>query len=201
MFEDQKPKPAPVAEPKDMFDEPPANLPMGNLPPPAPPLKGGGSPQPVMPMLPEMDIHHSSGLKSALMVIGGLFIVGIAGFIAYKLIVAPKSDQSDVGDIPYVATEPEPVAPVVEEPDPVVEVPVVVDSDGDGLSDNEESKIGTDPRLPDTDKDGLGDKEEAQVYGTDPLDPDTDNDSYLDGQEVVGGFNPNGDGKLFEVPR
>ncbi len=213
MFEEQTPKPPLAPEPQDMFAAPPANLPMasapgsGSEPPPAPPLKGGGPPQspsapaPSMPMMPSMDEHHGSGLKTALMVIGGLIIVGVAGFIAYKLIVAPQADQSDNGDVPFTApTETEPTTPVVEEP-VVEEEPVAVDSDGDGLTDEDESKFGTDARLADTDKDGLGDKEEVQVYGTDPLDPDTDDDTYLDGQEVASGFNPNGDGKLFEVPR
>ena len=52
----------------------------------------------------------------------------------------------------------------------------------------------------DTDKDGLGDREEVQVYGTDPLDSDTDGDTFLDGQEVSAGYNPNGEGKLFDIP-
>ncbi|MBI1908528.1 hypothetical protein HYS28_03930, partial [Candidatus Uhrbacteria bacterium] len=45
-----------------------------------------------------------------------------------------------------------------------------------------------------------GDREEVEVYDTDPLEEDTDGDTYLDGQEVKGGYNPNGPGKLFEVP-
>jgi hypothetical protein len=44
----------------------------------------------------------------------------------------------------------------------------LVDSDGDGLSDDEERAIGTDPLNPDTDGDGLSDGIERLV-GTDPL--------------------------------
>jgi len=44
------------------------------------------------------------------------------------------------------------------------------DSDGDGLSDEEEAEIGTDPNNPDTDGDGFSDGEEVRK-GTDPLDP------------------------------
>ncbi|HLD20975.1 MAG TPA: hypothetical protein VJB64_02680 [Patescibacteria group bacterium] len=47
----------------------------------------------------------------------------------------------------------------------------------------------------DTDQDGLTDEEE-EVYGTDPENSDTDGDSYLDGDEVAAGYDPNGPGKL-----
>jgi len=46
-----------------------------------------------------------------------------------------------------------------------------VDSDGDGLSDWQEAKLGTDPYDPDTDGDGLSDGWEV-ANGGDPLDPD-----------------------------
>jgi hypothetical protein len=45
-----------------------------------------------------------------------------------------------------------------------------VDSDGDGLPDHVERKIGTDPLNPDTDGDGVEDGQEV-ADGTDPLDP------------------------------
>ena len=60
------------------------------------------------------------------------------------------------------------------------------DTDGDGLPDQQEGPIGTDPHDPDTDDDGLGDGQEVHTTGTDPLDPDTDNDGLTDGQEVNG---------------
>lgn len=59
-----------------------------------------------------------------------------------------------------------------------------LDSDGDGLSDDEETERGTDPRNPDSDGDGLKDGEEVYRYRTDPLDDDTDGDGYDDGEEV-----------------
>ncbi|MCK5061434.1 hypothetical protein KAR28_02700 [Candidatus Parcubacteria bacterium] len=92
------------------------------------------------------------------------------------------------------------------------------DSDGDGLSDDDESIYGTDPGNPDTDgdgyldgvevangydplgegrlisdldrdSDGLSDNDES-IYGTDPSNPDTDGDGYLDGVEVANGYDP-----------
>lgn len=100
-------------------------------------------------------------------------------------------DEEGKGDEDAVVDE----LPVV---DPAPEV--VIDSDGDGLSDDTEKELGTLPENPDSDADGLGDREEAQVYNTDPLNPDTDGDTYLDGAEVQGGYNPNGAGKLLQVP-
>ena len=47
--------------------------------------------------------------------------------------------------------------------------PVPVDSDGDGLTDDEEIAIGTDPNNPDSDGDGTNDGDEVDA-GTDPLD-------------------------------
>jgi outer membrane protein OmpA-like peptidoglycan-associated protein/opacity protein-like surface antigen len=58
------------------------------------------------------------------------------------------------------------------------------DSDADGLTDEEELQIGTNPHDPDTDKDGLSDFDEVRKFKTDPLNPDTDYDGLKDGVEV-----------------
>jgi hypothetical protein len=54
----------------------------------------------------------------------------------------------------------------------------------------------------DSDDDGLDDFEEVYLYGSDPNVPDTDGDGYLDKEEVVGGYDPLGPGKLnsFQDP-
>ena len=59
-----------------------------------------------------------------------------------------------------------------------------IDTDGDGLSDDYERTIGTDPNNPDTDGDGLRDGEEVLTYKTNPLNPDSDYDMLKDGEEV-----------------
>ena len=64
-----------------------------------------------------------------------------------------------------------------------------IDGDNDGLSDNEEADLGTDPNNPDTDGDGLGDREELE-FGSDPLASDTDGDGINDGDEVLQGSDP-----------
>ncbi|TDT18452.1 concanavalin A-like lectin/glucanase superfamily protein [Ilumatobacter fluminis] len=66
-----------------------------------------------------------------------------------------------------------------------------VDSDGDGVPDDEEQELGTDPLEQDTDGDGLDDDEEIQI-GTDPLRDDTDGDGHLDLAEVEGFALPGG---------
>jgi hypothetical protein len=79
------------------------------------------------------------------------------------------------------------------------EAPTVLDSDQDGLTDEEENILGTDINNIDTDGDGLFDREEVKVYKTNPLVVDTDGDGYSDGDEVKNGYNPTGAGKLYEI--
>lgn len=91
--------------------------------------------------------------------------------------------------------------PAVEPPTTTMpEAPV--DSDGDGLTDDEEKDLGTSSNKADTDADGLTDRAEIQAYKTDPLNPDTDGDGYPDGEEVINGFDPAlpGDARLFNFP-
>lgn len=81
------------------------------------------------------------------------------------------------------------------------------DPDGDGLSNEREIFLGTNPNSQDTDKDGIPDGEEIRLK-TDPKNPDTDRDGFLDGDEVRNGFDPlkssigeGGDKIIFENPR
>lgn len=92
---------------------------------------------------------------------------------------------------------------------------ITQDSDGDGLTDQEEQALGTNPIMADTDSDGFADKQELEsgfdpitaggkldsdrdglsdpdeiCWTTDKQNPDTDGDGYLDGQEVVNRYDP-----------
>ena len=67
---------------------------------------------------------------------------------------------------------------------------LTLDSDRDGLSDEEELARGTDPTNPDTDGDGLTDGDEVLLHGTDPTLADTDGDGMSDGFEVANGLDP-----------
>jgi outer membrane protein OmpA-like peptidoglycan-associated protein len=61
-----------------------------------------------------------------------------------------------------------------------------LDSDGDGLTDREETEVyKTNPNDPDTDDDMLQDGEEVKTHKTNPLDPDSDLDALKDGAEVL----------------
>jgi len=57
--------------------------------------------------------------------------------------------------------------------------------------------LDTDEFIEDDDEDELYTVWE-NMFGTDPDNPDSDGDSYKDGQEVRSGYNPKGQGKLFE---
>lgn len=66
----------------------------------------------------------------------------------------------------------------------------IIDTDKDGLADEDEESYGTDPKNPDTDNDGYSDYEEL-ILGTDPLTPneydetvDSDSDGLTDIEEV-----------------
>ncbi|MGC6516141.1 MAG: hypothetical protein ACON4N_16750 [Myxococcota bacterium] len=67
--------------------------------------------------------------------------------------------------------------------------PAGPDADGDGLSDDREAELGTDPMAADSDDDGVMDAMELDL-GTDPLIPDTDGDRFLDGAELERGTDP-----------
>ena len=83
------------------------------------------------------------------------------------------------------------------------------DSDCDGLTDDEERVLGTNPYNPDSDGDGLTDYQEVRIYFTNPLNPDTDGDGVSDYLEVMVYFtnplipdsdstnNSNGNKKVF----
>ncbi|MDD4900548.1 MAG: hypothetical protein PHS62_00340 [Patescibacteria group bacterium] len=138
---------------------------------------------------------------------GGVVVVIAGGYFGLKLAFGGKQaadstivEEQTSGGETNQATSPsaeeantapiEPVEQVITEPQ---------DTDGDGLTDEEEAAYGTSVTDADTDQDGLTDREETKVYNTDPLIPDTDGDGYKDGDEVKNGYNPKGAGKLLEI--
>lgn len=75
-----------------------------------------------------------------------------------------------------------------------------VDSDKDGVNEENEKKYGTSDKSRDTDGDSLSDYEEIFYLFSDPKKFDSDNDSYPDGLEVVNGYNPSGPKKINSFP-
>ncbi|HEV2129199.1 MAG TPA: hypothetical protein VGR22_11325 [Thermomicrobiales bacterium] len=64
-----------------------------------------------------------------------------------------------------------------------------IDSDSDGLSDEEEAAYRTGPDVADSDGDGIQDGGEINI-GADPLVADTDGDGFLDGEEFERATDP-----------
>jgi hypothetical protein len=115
----------------------------------------------------------------------GTSVLGPDG--TYNVVEVAPPSISVSGDTGVLAPAPEAA------PEPVAETtaPVVADTDGDGVADEDELNIyGTDPSLWDTDGDGLADGEELFVTDTDPLTWDTDGDGVSDGDEVAQGSDP-----------
>jgi hypothetical protein len=200
MFENKK-------EPQDIFEgvEPPANLPVEGgaaapTPQPRPPLL---APEPTGKIVSDADLGTGGHLwKTILIIVIAFLVLGLVALFAYKFVAAPTSSNKDeTSQNGQTAGDDDEVVPdgkggELEDEDPAA----VQDSDGDGLTNAEEIAAGTSVSKADTDSDGLGDREEVQVYGTDPRRADTDGDSYTDGVEVRGGYNPNGPGKILELP-
>lgn len=65
------------------------------------------------------------------------------------------------------------------------------DSDGDGISNEEEIAYGTNPYKADSDGDGLSDYQEIYTYKTSPVLADSDDDGILDEEEIALNINPN----------
>ena len=126
----------------------------------------------------------------------------VGGYYAYSKFFAPSVVETPPAlEVENQANTKEPQAQEqAQEPQmPQEPTPSIVDSDKDGLTDEEERQYGTEIFEPDSDGDGLYDLEEVKVYKTDPLNPDTDNDGYMDGREVENGYNPAGEGLLLDV--
>lgn len=58
------------------------------------------------------------------------------------------------------------------------------DPDRDGLTNDQEKQLGTDPNNAETDGDGLSDGEEVNTHKTSPVNADSDGDGLKDGEEV-----------------
>lgn len=130
-----------------------------------------------------------------------LALLGVGGWLTWtRFFKKPVSKVSPLVPAEVPAPINVPITPPTPEVSPAP-TPALVDSDLDGLTDEEETTLGTNPNKIDTDDDGLTDREEVKVYGTDPLNPDTDGDGYPDGTEVKAGYDPKGPGKLFELPK
>ncbi len=185
-----------------------------------------GAPADAVPQPPVLPSQSSGKLKVFIVGFIGVLIIAGGGWYVYDRFLS--GDQLEIGEIGNVPSDaflpPDPVVadPVVDDvvadevddqvepeapidtPEPIVEpvaevIPVApVDSDSDGLTDEEELSLGTNPQSLDSDADGLTDSDEVKIWKTNPLATDSDGDGFSDGDEVKNGYNPAGPGKLFE---
>ena len=115
-------------------------------------------------------------------IIGALISAGIGGQIAKAMnasvckIADGACEAVGIGDGPKVTSE------------RASGRPPAADRDGDGVSNQRERELGTDPENTDTDADGLPDGEEQRVGG-DPNRADSDDDGLPDAQEAGAGLN------------
>ena len=71
------------------------------------------------------------------------------------------------------------------------------DPDGDGLDNQSEFNLNTNPNLFDSDSDGLSDSDEVNIYQSNPNNSDTSNDGLSDQEIVNYGLDPNADHTLL----
>ncbi|MDP1823041.1 MAG: Ig-like domain-containing protein [Archangium sp.] len=102
---------------------------------------------------------------------------GTATIVAGKVHYVPAATYRGPDQFDYVATDGMLTATAT------VMLTVGMDSDGDGLEDDAEMRLGTDPRVADTDRDLIVDGLEVTLTRTDPLDDDSDDDGLIDGNE------------------
>ncbi len=133
---------------------------------PQPPRSSGG--------FLEWILNHVKALMVGLLILG---VLGVGGFYGYQYLNREPSTENEVSDQPDINV-------------PEVSQDANVDTDKDGLTDEQEKLSATNPKKSDTDGDGLADGDEINVYLSDPLLVDTDSDGYEDGREAAGGYSP-----------
>lgn len=194
----EAPDASPVPEAKPQITTPPVDLGYGDMPQTA---AGGAT----------YKVQGPSFLRTALLfvvaivliagVIGGLYWV-YSSFIKGRTSSTPSEPQAPTTvvdtPVPDTSTETE-TQPDITQDDQIL-FGEVLDTDGDGLSDEQERSMGTDPNNWDSDSDELSDYNEVEVWKTNPLLADTDGDGYLDGSEVNNGYSPTGPGRIFQPP-
>lgn len=171
-----------------------------------------GAPVPYTTVVPEEQTWNSKrglifGLLagSIVIIVGGYFTLKFMANESVNLASQTVRNENEQAEIKKEETkQPEQMIENLENSNvqptaQTIQVSQPVDSDSDGLTDDEEETIGTSINNADSDYDGLTDREEAKVYKTDPLKSDTDGDGYKDGDELKNGYNPNGAGKLLEI--
>jgi len=199
------------SEPEDILGDVDTDNDPASVQRPSGPVAGFGATIPSNIPPRSIEATSSTGGKKTLIlvvaVIVVLLLIGVAGVMAYQLFMATPTNQPNQGVNQNInsntnqnTNQQQVIFDEPEEPAEPIQ-PALVDSDGDGLNDDEEKIYGTNISSVDTDADGLTDRDEIEVFSTDPLNPDTDGDGYNDGEEVRAEYDPKGPGVLFGTER
>ena len=129
-----------------------------------------------------------AGVLLTVIVLGMLPLVASANVAPWTNVAATLSNSDDVPTQPGLVPISLPITAIGTQNSTSMSFlssmqPVPTDTDGDGLSDDQEAGLGTDPTEYDTDGDGVADGGEINA-GTDPLAPDTDGDGFSDKDEL-----------------
>lgn len=130
-----------------------------------------------------------------------ILILGATGFFAYQYFnkksqsnksnTAPNQNlQNLLNDLKKASPEASATTNTEKDNNSSTQINTFKDSDNDGLTDDKEIELGTNPNAPDTDNDGLTDLQEIEIYHSNPTLKDTDGDGYNDGAEVQNGYDP-----------
>lgn len=131
------------------------------------------------------------------------FVLDNVGYAAIQVVEAVDSDGDGMGDVYETSVGLDPADDGTTDAE---KEGAAGDFDGDGISNIDEHRRGTNPTSNDSDQDGVFDQHETDTgnfvsatdAGTDPLIADTDGDGADDGVEVMANVNPLGDGDADE---
>ncbi|HZJ41670.1 MAG TPA: hypothetical protein VFD51_01480 [Patescibacteria group bacterium] len=147
----------------------------------------------------------------------GVILVGVLIFLSYRFLIKPGANpevniqtpsttqQNSNSDVVVEEENNKPIATSTEDVEDVDESDIII-NDGevdiliseDANTDiSDQTDIDLLVEIADSDSDGLNDKEEA-IFSTNILEIDSDFDGYLDLDEIVNGYNPNGAGNLID---
>ncbi|PIR03002.1 MAG: hypothetical protein COV60_02635 [Candidatus Magasanikbacteria bacterium CG11_big_fil_rev_8_21_14_0_20_43_7] len=200
-----------------MFEQPSSSSPRTQAPSPLQQNSSHTLPTDAPELYAIKEPRASKGIITVIVVVVVMFVLGGGGAFIYSAFIAsPRNIGVVPADIPNENTNlfQETYEDTISADENAEDVMVteslpetsdvlfggLVDSDADGLDDEREAGLGTDPAHWDSDGDELSDGDEVIIWKTDPLNPDTDGDGYLDGAEIKSGYNPAGPGKIFEPP-
>ena len=203
-----------AGNPRPMRPNPTLPAAGGFTPPPGAQFPPAGNGPAMSPRMNDKKGGGRKGLKVALVIVGALIVIGGGAFGVYWYLTQQGTPSPAV--IPTInatnaaltnlnsATNTNRATNTNLNTNAAVRntnaATTVLDTDQDGLTDTEESLYQTNPKLADTDVDGLNDYLEVMTYNTNPNNPDSDADTFNDGMEVNKGYNPNGPGRLIEIP-